>query len=135
MYNEEMGVGDFLQQPHVAIIHALLLQFQPTFLDILPLYIMLLAVFPLVLLALGRGPLWALVPSAALYALTQRHGWTLPAYPADHAWFFNPLAWQFLFIIGATAGHARGDGACRCRMAPGCRSSRSSPPRCSSSSI
>ncbi len=52
MYSEEMGVGDFLQQPHVAIIRALLLQFQPTFLDILPLYITLLAIFPLVLIAL-----------------------------------------------------------------------------------
>jgi hypothetical protein len=110
MYTEEMGVGDFLQQPHVAIIRALLLQFQPTFLDILPLYITLLAIFPLVLIALARGPLWALLPSAALYALTLRHGWTLPGYPPDHVWFFNPLAWQFLFIIGASAGHARVTG-------------------------
>jgi hypothetical protein len=110
MYTEEMGVGDFLQQPHVAIIRALLLQFQPTFLDILPLYITLLAIFPLALIALTRGPLWALLPSAALYALTLRHGWTLPGYPEDHVWFFNPLAWQFLFIIGASAGHARVTG-------------------------
>jgi len=110
MYNEEMGVGDFLQKPHIAIIKALLLQFQPTFLDILPLYIVLLAIFPLVLIALSRGPLWALLPSAALYALTLRHGWSPPAYPSDHVWFFNPLAWQFLFIIGASAGHARVSG-------------------------
>lgn len=107
MYTEEMGVADFLQEPHIAIVKALLLQFQPTFLDILPLYIALLAAFPLVLLALERGPLWALVPSAALYALTLRHGWGPPSYPADHEWFFNPLAWQFLFVIGASAGHAR----------------------------
>jgi len=81
MYNEEMGVGDFLQEPHVAIIKALLLQFQPTFLDILPLYIVLLGIFPLVLIALARGPLWALLPSAALYALTLRHGWSPPTPP------------------------------------------------------
>ena len=37
MYNDEMRVADFLQEPHVAIVKALLLQFQPTFLDILPL--------------------------------------------------------------------------------------------------
>jgi hypothetical protein len=110
MYTEEMRVGDFLQQPHIAIIKALLLQFQPAFLDILPLYIVLLAVFPLVLLALERGPVWALLPSAALYTLSLRHGWGLPAYPAENLWFFNPLAWQFLFVIGATAGHARVSG-------------------------
>ena len=110
MYNEEMGVGDFLSEPHVAIIKALLLQFQPTFLDILPLYIVLLGIFPLVLIALARAPLWALIPSAVLYALTLRHGWALPAYPADRVWYFNPLAWQLLFIIGASAGYARVNG-------------------------
>jgi hypothetical protein len=110
MYTEEARVGEFLQEPHIAIIKALLLQFQPAFLDILPLYIVLLATFPLVLIALERGALWALLPSAALYALTLRHDWSLPAYPADSVWFFNPLAWQFLFIIGASAGHARFTG-------------------------
>src|SRR5439155_1114581 len=38
MYNEEMRVADFLDEPHVAIVKALLLEFQPTFLDILPLF-------------------------------------------------------------------------------------------------
>jgi len=110
MYNEELRVGDFLQEPHIAIIKALLLQFQPTFLDILPLYIALLGAFPIVLLALERGPLWALLPSAVIYTLTLRHGWGIPAYPAENVWYFNPLAWQFLFVIGATAGHARVSG-------------------------
>jgi hypothetical protein len=110
MYSEELRVGDFLQEPHITIIKALLLQFQPTFLDILPLYIVLLGMFPLVLLALERGPLWALLPSAVLYALTLRHGWGVPAYPAENVWYFNPLAWQFLFVIGASAGHARVSG-------------------------
>jgi hypothetical protein len=109
MYNEEMRVGDFLEKPHIAVIKAMLLQFQPQFLDILPLYIVLLAAFPLVLLLLRRGALWALLPSAAIYALTLRHGWGIPAYPA-YTWYFNPLAWQFLFVIGATAGYSRVSG-------------------------
>lgn len=110
MYNEEMGVGDFLYEPHLAIIQALLLSFQPTFLDILPLYIVLLAVFPAVLVGLERHPLLPLLVSAALYVLTQKFGWAPHTYPADRTWFFNPLAWQFLFVIGATAGHARVSG-------------------------
>src|SRR5271156_4953329 len=64
MYNEEMGVGDFLEHPHIAVVQALLLQFQPTFLDILPLYIVLLLIFPPVLLCLRRHPSVALIPSA-----------------------------------------------------------------------
>ncbi|HXP31223.1 MAG TPA: OpgC domain-containing protein [Stellaceae bacterium] len=109
MYAEELGVGDFLQAPHIAIIRALLLDFQPPFLDILPLYIVLLGCFPPVLLALEKYPLVPVCVSAALYALTLARGWALHTYPADHTWFFNPLAWQFLFVIGASLGYAAVD--------------------------
>jgi hypothetical protein len=104
MYNDEMGVGDFLQQPHVAIIKALLLQFQPTFLAILPLYIILLVVFPPLLLGLRRHPLLVLIPSCLLYIFVQITNLSVPAYPEGQVWFFNPLAWQFLFIVGAALG-------------------------------
>src|SRR5260370_27313663 len=49
MYNEEMGIADFLREPQIAVIKALTLQFQPNYLDILPLYIAMLTVFPLIL--------------------------------------------------------------------------------------
>jgi hypothetical protein len=110
MYTEELGVGDFLKEPHIAIIRALVLQFQPPFLDILPLYIVLLGTFPLVLLALEANPVLTCLASAAVYVLTLTHGLALHTYPENHAWYFNPLAWQFLFVIGATCGHARARG-------------------------
>ena len=110
MYTEEMGVGDFLETPHLAVIRALFLVFQPTFLDILPLYIVLLAAFPLVLLGLRKHPLLPMAPSALLYGLTLLRGWAPHTLPAHETWFFNPLAWQFLFVIGATAGYSRVDG-------------------------
>ncbi|MBV9863679.1 MAG: OpgC domain-containing protein [Alphaproteobacteria bacterium] len=106
MYNEEMRVGDFLQEPHVAVVKALLLEFQPTFLDILPLYIILLTFFPLVLLGLRRQPLLVLAPSFLLYLAVQLFGVSVPAYPQGHVWYFNPLAWQFLFIAGAAIQQA-----------------------------
>ena len=110
MYTEEMGVGDFLQEPHLAVIRALMLAFQPMFLDILPLYIVLLASFPLVLILISRHRLLPLVASAVIYTLTLRQGWALHVRPSHNVWFFNPLAWQFLFVIGATAGYARISG-------------------------
>lgn len=110
LYAEEMGVGDFLKTPHVAIMQALLLRFQPTFLDILPLYIVLLAAFPLTLLLLRRHVLCALVPSFALYLCTEVFGWSLHAYPGDHRWYFNPFAWQFLFTIGAACAALQARG-------------------------
>jgi len=112
MYNEEMGVGDFLEHPHVAVVQALILQFQPTFLDILPLYIVLLLIFPLVLVALRRNVWLALAPSALIYAEVQIFGVDVAAYPQGSVWTFNPLAWQFLFVLGAVLGrtdaHRRG---------------------------
>ncbi len=104
MYNDEMRVGDFLNEPHIAIVKALLLEFQPTFLDILPLYILLLVIFPVVLLGLRLWPLIVLLPSFLLYLIVQATNLSVPAYPEGHVWYFNPLAWQFVFITGAALG-------------------------------
>ena len=46
LYAEEMNALDFLKQPDVTIIQALLLKFKPANMDVLPLYIVLLLVFP-----------------------------------------------------------------------------------------
>jgi hypothetical protein len=100
LYAEEMGVLDFLKQPDVTIIQALLLKFKPVNMDVLPLYIVLLLLFPPILWLLQRKPNLALGASVALYALSWEFGWNLPAYP-NGTWFFNPFAWQLLFVFGA----------------------------------
>jgi hypothetical protein len=105
MYNEEMRVADFLDEPHVAVIKALVLEFQPTFLDILPMYIVMLLIFPVILLGTQRHWLLVLVPSALVYLAIQIFGIAVPAYPEGHVWYFNPLAWQFLFVAGALLGN------------------------------
>lgn len=110
MYIEEMRVANFLETPHLAVIRALLLNFQPAFLDILPLYIVLLAGFPLVLLGVRVHRLLPFAISGILYGATLFWGWAPHTYPAGAPWFFNPLAWQFLFVIGATAGFSRVTG-------------------------
>jgi len=104
MYNDEMRVADFLEEPHVAIVKALLLEFQPTFLDILPLYIVLLVIFPVILLGLRLQLLLVLITSFLVYAAVQAADVSVPAYPEGHVWYFNPLAWQFLFTAGAALG-------------------------------
>lgn len=106
LFRDELRVGDFLTEPHIAIAKALTLQFQPTFLDILPLYISLLLFFPLVLLAMRRHILLALLPSLGLYLLTRFVKIEVPAYPDGHSWFFDPLSWQFLFVVGNACGYA-----------------------------
>ena len=100
LYREEMGIFEFLQQPDVTLVQALLLKFKPANMDVLPLYIVLLAGFPPLLWMLLRAPTVALAASVGLYALTWLLEWNLPAYPSG-TWVFNPLAWQLLFIFGA----------------------------------
>ncbi|HVZ52306.1 MAG TPA: OpgC domain-containing protein [Pseudolabrys sp.] len=100
LYSEEMGVLDFLKNPDVTIIQALLLKFKPVNMDVLPLYIVLLAGFAPMLWLLLRAPSLALIASAVLYALMWGFEWNLPAYPSGD-WVFNPFAWQLLFVFGA----------------------------------
>lgn len=100
-YIEEQNVGAFLDQPHEAVLAALSLRFQPAFMDILPLYIVVLGLF-ILFLPLLRRPLRLVLVSGALYLAVRASGLTLTTISGD--WFFNPLAWQFLFMIGAAMG-------------------------------
>jgi hypothetical protein len=87
-------------------LKALTLQFQPEFMDILPLYIVLLAVLPLVLIGFRLWPAEVLAASFGLWGAAQLNkSIALPAYPGpDHVWFFNPFCWQVLFFLGAWCG-------------------------------
>ena len=101
LYTEEMGVLDFLKNPDVTILQALLLKFKPVNMDVLPLYIVLLAVVSAdAVAAAARADRSALIASATLYALMWRFDWNIPAYP-NGTWVFNPFAWQLLFVFGA----------------------------------
>jgi hypothetical protein len=100
LFAEEMNILDFLKQPDVTIIQALLLKFKPVNMDVLPLYIVLMIIFPPMLWLLQRGPTIALAVSAGVYAIAWKFGINLPAYP-EGVWAFNPFAWQLLFVFGA----------------------------------
>src|ERR1039458_7718531 len=101
LFTEEMGVLDFMKNPDVTIVQALLLKFKPVHMDVLPLSIvLLLGCFPPVLWLLLRLPSIALAASATLYALMWQFEWNIAAYPQGE-WVFNPFAWQLLFVFGA----------------------------------
>ncbi len=60
LYAEEMNILEFLQQPDVTLVQALLLKFKPVNMDVLPLYIVLMA----------------LLSAGAVAAAAQRHAGT-----------------------------------------------------------
>jgi hypothetical protein len=121
LYAEEMNILNFLKQPDVTIFQALLLKFKPVNMDVLPLYIVLLLFFPPMLWLLLRQPALALAGSALVYVLAWNFDWNLPAYP-NGVWFFNPFAWQLLFVFGAwcaLGGAQRLAGVLRSRIVLG----------------
>ena len=100
LYSEEMGILDFLKQPDVTIVQALLLKFRPVNMDVLPLYIVLMLFLPPILWLMQRRADLTLALSVVLYALTWEFDLYLSAYP-NGVWAFNPFAWQLLFVFGA----------------------------------
>lgn len=103
-YLDELHLDPFAEHPYQAMLEALLLRYQPSFLNILPLYIVVLAMFaPAIPLLRHR---WLLLgASAAVYGAVRAFDVTLPAWGGG-GWFFNPLAWQFLFFCGCALGYA-----------------------------
>ncbi|HEX3161855.1 MAG TPA: OpgC domain-containing protein [Pseudolabrys sp.] len=99
-YLDETDTAIFFQNPGAAIIHAALMQYTPVNTDILPTFVLLHLGFPGLLWLLTRNAAVALAASLLLYLLVQAFGWNLPAWPQG-GWFFNPLAWQALFVFGA----------------------------------
>ena len=102
---EAMQFDLFLSSPGPALIGFVTLAHQPSYLNILPLYVVLLLLAPLLMLAMRIHAGVALGASATLYVVTQMLDLRLPNYPLEGGgWYFNPLAWQFLFAIGIVTG-------------------------------
>ncbi|MDU0959387.1 MAG: OpgC domain-containing protein, partial [Bradyrhizobium sp.] len=97
---DEFNVSGLIEKPVATLSQGLTLAFKPLNLDVLPLYIVLMAAFPPMLWSMMRFPMSALAASLGMYLLARHNGWNLPAYPSG-GWYFNPFAWQFLFAIGA----------------------------------
>jgi len=94
-------VAPILNAPVSGIARGFTLQAVPAYLDILPLYLVLLAVFPVVYLGLRFSPALTLGVSAAIWlAVNLDPNLNLPNWMNGGRWFFNPFAWQLLFTIG-----------------------------------
>jgi hypothetical protein len=97
-YLEESRLDILGDDPYRSILEALLLRFQPSLLNILPLYVALMA-FLAATIWLLRWPRVLFGLSFCLYVLVRLTSFNLDAW-GEEGWFFDPFAWQFLFIIG-----------------------------------
>ena len=96
----DFNVVGLIEQPIETLRQGLLLKFKPVNLDVLPLYIVLMGLFPPVLWLMLRQPGFTMLASIALWLAARHFGWNLPAYPTG-TWYFNPLCWQLLFVFGS----------------------------------
>jgi hypothetical protein len=96
----EFNVAGLIDHPIRTLAFGLKLQSRTLNLDILQLYIALMAAFPAVLWLMLRKPDVALIGSLTLYVVARWNEWNLPSFP-EGSWYFNPFCWQLLFVIGA----------------------------------
>src|SRR6478609_517834 len=84
----EFNISGILGHTIRTLIYGLLLQAKPLNLDVLQLFIVLMAFFPFVLFGMMRRPNLTLAASVGVYV-------------AARYLDFNPFCWQLLFVLGA----------------------------------
>ena len=97
---DQFNVTPLMNVPVETLLQGLLLKFKPLNLDVLPLYIVLMAAFPIFLWFMLRWRNAVMIGSIGLYLAARHYGWNFASYPAG-VWYFNPITWQLLFVFGA----------------------------------
>lgn len=95
------------QDPVPAHVGLVLLSHQLGFFDILPLYVTLMLGSPVLAVIHYVRPGLVLPLSLLLYAGALAFEINFPTWPVEGSWYFNPLAWQLVFVLGfVLAGRA-----------------------------
>ncbi|MFK0166577.1 OpgC family protein [Rhizobium sp. NPDC090279] len=100
-YVDSLNLVPFMKDPGHLLVGLLTLTYVPNYFDILPMYIVILALLPPMILAVRIHRLLPFAIMAVLWFLTQFGLTNLPAEPWSYRpWFFNPFGWQLLFFTG-----------------------------------
>ena len=92
---------------HVGLV---LVTHQLGYFDILPLYVVLMLMATVIVAIDRNAPNWVLPLSFALYIVVLATRFNLPSWPVQGEWFFNPLAWQLIFVLGFVLAKPEGIG-------------------------
>ncbi|MEY4982831.1 MAG: hypothetical protein RIR62_1097 [Pseudomonadota bacterium] len=97
-------------QPLETLVALPLLLHQFGYINILPLYLVLLFFAPFALFAAWRWPMRLWAGAVLLWFVAGIFRWGLPNWPMEGNWFFNPVTWQVIFVTGLLVGVAMKDG-------------------------
>lgn len=105
-YIGSLNLWKFFEDPAVPLLGLVTLTYVPNYFDILPMYMVVLAMMPIIM-ALQRvhtGLVFAFMVAVWLGAQTWLFGDYHLAFPAEpwsaRNWFFNPFGWQLVFFTG-----------------------------------
>lgn len=101
---EKRNILPMLNDPAQYLPALVLLGHQFAYADILPLYIFLMLCAPAILFLAVRWPVAVIQGAVLLWFVVGLAKLKMPTYPLDYGWFFNPLAWQVLFVTGIVTG-------------------------------
>jgi hypothetical protein len=107
-----------LSEPGWALTAAVLLFYTPQYLDILPLYMILVALAPVIVLGLRRAPSLTITASLLLWLAGTFFSLNLPNLVPGGVSEFNPFSWQILFCIGIWIGERHYVRGAPFRLAP-----------------
>ncbi|RCL03557.1 MAG: OpgC protein [Candidatus Tokpelaia sp. JSC161] len=99
----EINIRPVIQDPEKALFGIVTLGHQLGYNNILPLYMILMFLAPLILYVAGAKRRLLVFISGFIYFFS---GWFQIAphnYPTEGVWFLNPLSWQFLFVLGVVS--------------------------------
>ncbi|RMC35439.1 OpgC family protein [Paracoccus alkanivorans] len=104
-YVGSLNLYPFLNNPGPNTVGLMTLTYVPNYFDILPMYLVILAMLPLVMALARVHPFAAIGFCAALWLVTSVTGFGFPAEywfenSSTRQWFFNPFAWQLIFFTG-----------------------------------
>jgi hypothetical protein len=100
-FADDTNTRVLLEHPGPALFRAAILQYRPVNSDVLPCFVLFHLLFAPMLWMVLKLPKVTFFASLLLYGLVQLFGWNLPQWPRNE-WFFNPFAWQFLVVLGAS---------------------------------
>ncbi|MGE0008469.1 MAG: OpgC family protein [Parvibaculaceae bacterium] len=99
-----VDVKPLLDDPARGFVGLASLGHQLGYFNILSMYMALLLMLPAMMVLARLGLTLLLAVSATLWLVTGILALDLPNYPMPGGWFFNPFAWQLLFVIGFILG-------------------------------
>ncbi len=100
-----LNLTPFLKDTGPNMLGLMTLTYVPNYFDVLPMYLVILALIPPMIALARLHPVLPMLVSLAMWLLADFGGVNLPAEwwfanGSTRPWFFNPFAWQLVFLTG-----------------------------------